>query len=294
MTEAVKGLSRGLPFAEYNVIEAASHTRLSALRRSPRHLLAMIESPPAPTLAHTIGAAFHTLTLEPDRFHAQYVVADQCAATTKAGIRCSNAGSVRRNGEWFCRMRGHDPEPGTEPDPATVLDMDSWAAVFAMRDAVMAHPLVGGIIERAEDRELSVLWTDARTGQDCKARWDAPDADACVILDLKSCEDASPAAFRRSLGRYGYYRQHALYMSGAAEVAPGAFSDFLFAAVEKTEPHCVAVYRLPESAVELGDQEIRRLLARYRECATADAFPGYSDEVIDLDVPQWAYWELDS
>jgi exodeoxyribonuclease VIII len=161
-----------------------------------------------------------------------------------------------------------------------------------MRDAVMSHELAGPLIERATYRELSALWTDERTGQLCKARWDAPDADAGVIADLKSCDDASPSGFRRSLGRWAYHRQNAFYMDGAAAVAPGSFDTFVFIAVEKRPPYGVAMYRLPASAVQAGRDEYEPLLQRYAECVRDNHWPSYPAEVLDLDIPAYAYWNI--
>jgi exodeoxyribonuclease VIII len=283
---------QGLPFAEYRAIDAASNSRLTLVKRSPRYLREMIENPPADTKEQIIGRAFHSLVLEPQLFYAEYAHAGQCAAVTSKGMRCMNVGRVRRVGEWFCGVRGHDPEPDGEGESFTCLDGEQWEAVHRMREAVLSHPLAGGLIERAQDRELSVLWTDERTGQACKARWDIPDADTQLIADLKSCDDASPASFRRSIGKWGYHRQHAFYMSGAEQVSPGAFNAFVFIACEKKRPYDVALYRLPEDAVRVGAEEVRGLLARYAECMAAQEFPGYRDDVMTLDVPAWVYAEM--
>jgi exodeoxyribonuclease VIII len=283
---------RGLSFDDYHELEAASNSRLGLIKRSPAHLYAERLDPSPDTPALITGRAFHSLVLEPDTFAGIYDMAGQCCGTTGKGTRCTNAGNRRRAGEWYCGVRGHDPEPDMQPDRLTVLDPEQAAAVQGMRDAVMSHELAGPLIERATYRELSALWTDERTGQLCKARWDAPDADAGVIADLKSCDDASPSGFRRSLGRWAYHRQNAFYMDGAAAVAPGSFDTFVFIAVEKRPPYGVAMYRLPASAVQAGRDEYEPLLQRYAECVRDNHWPSYPAEVLDLDIPAYAYWNI--
>jgi len=262
--------------------------------RSPAHMLEEIQNPSASTAAQALGTALHVLTLEPELFGWSYTESGQCAAVTKStGLRCRSTGSVRREGEWYCGVRGHDPRPGEPTDSAIVLTHEEMVRVHGMRDALMAHELARGIIERsAGARELTAIWTDPATGVPCKARWDAPDHVAGVIGDIKSCEDASPAAFRRSVANYGYHRQHALYLDGAAELAGDTFDDFVFIAVESRPPYAVAIYRLPATAVEAGRHQLAGLLEQYQRCIQTGNYPAYPVDVVDLDLPAWAYRDI--
>ena len=64
---------------------------------------------------------------------------------------------------------------------------------------------------------------------------------------------------------------------------------FTIIAVEKTRPYEVGIYRVIDSAVEAGEDEIKRLLELYARCLDSDDWPGYPDEIKDIALPTWAW-----
>ena len=80
-----------------------------------------------------------------------------------------------------------------------------------------------------------------------------------LIVDLKTTMDASPDAFARTAANFNYPLQAAYYVDGlqAAGIAsPDAVTSFVFLVVEKTPPYGVAVYTLPEDAIEPRSQPV--------------------------------------
>jgi hypothetical protein len=63
---------------------------------------------------------------------------------------------------------------------------------------------------------------------------------------------------------------------------------FLIITVEKTPPHDVVVYEVSPTHLEHGMQEIETLLPLYARCMRDGHWPGYSREIVDLEIPQWA------
>jgi hypothetical protein len=110
-----------------------------------------------------------------------------------------------------------------------------------------------------------------------------------VMIDLKTCEDASPEAVRRAVENYGYDMQAAHYTE-TWRAATGEERDMLFVFVEKAAPHEVAVVHLLNEAGHTGDwfQDARAKTAAtralWRECLTTGDWPGYPAGIITIEA----------
>lgn len=287
------GLYRGISALTYHRWPGASQSRLKLMRdKSPAHARYAMDNPRSDdTDALILGAAVHTAVLEPDLFPVLYSFAGQCEATKKSdGLRCSNTGMVRRDGHWFCNVRGHDPKGYGEPgDNITPLVDAEYNACIGIRDAVKAHPATQHMLEG--DAECSAVWIDEATGVLCRGRFDDVALGIGAITDLKTTTDASPLTFSRSLYKFGYHIQAAMYIRGARALGMDIDS-FGIIAVEKTPPYAVAVYQLQPAAIFDGARELDALLATWAECERTGVWPSYDAEVVKLDLPKWAPNEI--
>jgi hypothetical protein len=142
---------------------------------------------------------------------------------------------------------------------------------------------------------VSLFWTDDETGVPCRARLDylkQLPSGQWVIVDLKSTREygAEPGAISRDAHNYGRALQAAFYLAGAVatELVPPDAA-FMTVTVEKEPPHIVTASQMTDRALEYGHRQFRTALDTWRECTLADRWPGYSDDVISLDLPEWAY-----
>lgn len=110
------------------------------------------------------------------------------------------------------------------------------------------------------------------------------------MVDLKTTSNASPRAFARSVANFRYQVQHSFYQD-VLTAAGFEVNAFVFVAVESSPPYQVAVYILETDAVDLGRRLYQRDLATYRNCLSQDYWPGYSDEVMTLTLPRYAYYQ---
>jgi hypothetical protein len=244
------------------------------------------------TPALAFGRAAHTAVLEPDHFAARYVEAERCAATTKKGDRCKKMGTtVLRDCLQVCSTHWllHADELGQQE----ILSPADWRHCLGMRDAVHAIERAHNMLEGLADVEVSVRWDDKETGVPCKARWDgcAEFAGGC-ILDFKTTIDASPREFERSIFKYGYHRQGAMYLEAAAAHGIPA-KHYVIIASEKVPPYATAIYRLTEGAIAVGSDQIRDLLEKYGDCSACGIWPGFSTEVQDIGLPEWAWNQME-
>ncbi len=177
----------------------------------------------------------------------------------------------------------------------TVLSEDGWQQVMDMRDSLLAHPMASRMLKADGRAEVSVYWKDEETGVDCRVRPDFWAFSKRVVIDLKTTEDASREGFSRTVAKWGYHRQAAMYLHGCRQAIRQSGSDipapeaFAFIAIEKKPPYLVAVYVLQGESFGLGKAIFRRDLNHYARCLKDGAWPGYSDTIQELELPAWEF-----
>lgn len=261
------GLYENVAHETYLSWDAASNSALGHMRQSPAHCFAAVHGPSNPTPAKELGTALHFAILEPELFSQRYVIAPKVDKRTTKGKE-----------EWAAFLKAN---PGK-----LHLDADGWEVCKALRDAVNSHPDAGPIIRASKRKELSGVWDDPATGVRCKLRMDLPCEKAGILADLKSTEDASPDVFVRSIEKYGYHRQGAHYLDGAAKLDL-IFDQFVIIAFEKSPPYGVMVYQIEDEALEIGAKELAPLIRRYAECKRDNHWPGYPIGVHPISLPEW-------
>lgn len=251
-----------MPSADYHAHPAVSKSVLDRIARSPLHARAYLDGArEEPTAAMNFGTALHCAVLEPARFASAYAVFD--------GDRRTKAGK-----EAYEVLLAS----GTAIISAAESD-----AINAMALAIRQHAVASHLLDAAHGvAETSVFWSHPETGLECKCRPDWWLPQDGVVVDLKTCEDASPAAFARSVAGYRYHVQAAHYLAGTQA------KRFLFVAVEKKAPHAVAVYELDIESLTQGHSLRERDLQTYASCLEFGLWPGYPEQVQTLALPKWA------
>lgn len=266
-----EGIELAVPADEYHrrELHVASKSALDQIDRSPAHYLAWLHGEErAQTPALRFGSAFHMLVLEPERFARTYAVRPDF------GDMRTKAAKERRE-TWLAAHPG-----------VTELPADDDEAMRGMLAAVYKHDAASRLILEGSS-EVTLRWRDAMTGLRCKARADYWVKGKRLAVDLKTTDDASPDEFARSVYKYGYAQQDALYRAGF--LACGEPIDhFAIVAVEKAPPHAVAVYVLDADAVGKGYTATRRGIERLADCIKHDDWPAYGDGINELSLPRWA------
>lgn len=240
---------------------------LKQLARTPAHYKAWLtgeETHETPALI--FGRALHALVLEPHIFAAEY------ALKPDFGDLRTNAGKALRDA-WQSKNEG-----------VTTVSADDWQRLHAMRDSVMADPIAGKLFVGGE-AEVTAVWQS--NGLICKARLDYWIESRAIGVDLKSTEDASPAAFAKSVAQYRYHVQHAHYCEGM-QVAGHPLRAFLFVAVEKTAPYAVAIYAIDADAEARGQGLREREMIALNDSLRTDTWAGYATTIQTLALPRWA------
>lgn len=249
----------------------ARKSGLDRIAKSPAHYLHYCreESPDTPTLR--FGRAFHCYVLEPVAFGERYAVAPDFgdgrtkkAKEAKAAFLAENAGRE-------------------------LVPIDEFDAIRRMADSVMAHPTARNLVIGGQ-AEREIAWTDPRTGLKCGGRADFHIPELRIAVDLKTTDNADPAAFARSVATYRYHVQDAHYRAGFAAIGE-PIEHFLFLAVEKTAPFAVSVCYVDQAALFRGEEVRDRDMDRLRACIETGEWPAYGNDLIPIAMPAWAFFD---
>lgn len=255
---------------EYNKAPGIRRSLLWEIRRSPAHLKWRMENPPEATPALIFGQALHAAVLTPEDYGRQFAVMPDADRRTKAGREAWEAAAAEAQGR-------------------TQIAFDWAEQIACMVQAVRGNPMAARLLDGPH--ETSYFWADTLTGESCKCRTDAETdiGDMHLIVDLKSCQDASTDAFMRDALHYGYDVQAAMYTDGVRTVTDRE-AMFVFIAVEKAPPYAVNILQADTLFMQHGQDRYRHLLGLYHECRQRNQWPGYTGfdgDIASLGLPAW-------
>ncbi len=261
--------------AEYEAIDAVNISTLVEIERSPLHYLwAKNGGGRKSTTALEFGTLTHLRVFEPQRYEDLVVVWPKHDEAGKP--------QQRRGKAWDAFEAAHRPPRiiATEADHETCGEM---------RAAAMRHPAAAAYLSNQNALcEVTMTWRHP-LGIDCKGRIDWVDIATDVIVDLKTARRADMSEFGRAAARLHYATKAAWYADGY-RARHGRDPVFVLIVVEKEAPFAVAVYRMPEHAIEAGRAHYERLLLRLKACRDQDTWPGLAgDEEVELELPDWAF-----
>lgn len=261
-----------------NVIDAAYHadrervnasTLKTLIAKTPAHARAAWDTPQNETPALLLGRAVHCAVLEPETFNSRFAIAPKCDRRTSVG--------KQRFAEFEAEHAGKQ-----------IISEADAEIIAGISQSIAAHPIASKLFN-AGAAEVTGYFSDPETGVKCRIRPDYLRADDSIIVDLKTTTDASRDSFQRAIHQYGYALQAAFYSHGHKQITGEPLSDFLFVAVEKAQPFACAVYRLDEAALEQGQRQMRRALALWGGCLESGRWPGYSERIESISLPNWAF-----
>lgn len=247
-------------FNEYGTF--LSSTDIRRLLRSPAHYRnpQKLESP-----ALAFGSLAHAFVLEPHVAEARYRPRADVDGRTKEGkaVRDWEASLAAQQGIQFVSRSDYDAAVSIASSVRTHLGASALIASGMAETA--------GILDGFYDVNVRIK-PDYRTDS--------------YIIDLKTTTDARQDAFVRSVVNFGYEVQAAFYVD-VAQAIDGLKRDFYWVGVEKDAPYAVAVYKASDEMLERGRQQYIKAIDLYKECASLDLWPAYSQQVQTLELPGW-------
>ena len=181
-----------------------------------------------------LGSALHECILEPHQFFDNYVVSPKFDKRTKVG-------------KIDCELWENDNKD------RTIIMEDEMDAIIKMGESALKNQALIDIMKDSY-REMSIYTVDEQTGLKIKLRPDVFCGDKKTIVDLKTTQDGSPKGFKRDVFSYSYNITDAFYRDFAKR------EDYIFCAIEKTEPFQISLYQLPDEMTDFGRREYRMCL----------------------------------
>lgn len=276
-----------LSYEERKRLALAAPVRVSTLRRI---------DPDRGSAAHYLDAVIEEHFPSPEREKAT-------SALIQRGLVAHDLAANRPIAVWESRRAGKDWEAfqaaHKEERIASATDMRLGRGMMAAIDAdPHARALMFGPRCRHEER---IFWEhlgvpmsstpDVVTTVDEVSR-DGEVIEAQAIVDLKTTGGSChPDAFGRAclqryavqLAAYRLARRCELrYLEDDGKPYPPIHCYIV--GVEQQPPHGVTVFRFTERALQFGERQLSLWMERYRQCLAADAWPGYSQTILDLDA----------
>lgn len=245
---------------EYTKITALNYSGMKELLRSPLHYKSSLTRPQDESKALRVGSMVHLAVLQPDLW-GNYIQGPECDRRTKEGK------------EMYAAFLG-------ALKPTQIMtDRDEHELVTNVSESV--HTLLENIGVKFQHTEL--MLTAEYAGVPLKCSLDAIGDDG-YIYDIKTCEDASPEAFKRNVYNYKYYLQAYVYSFILEAVTGQRTKGFRFIATEKEDPYCSAIYDLGVEFQTKAIKDFEQCINLYKLCSGLDAWPGYNHQVVTLDL----------
>lgn len=247
------------------------------------------------TKASVEGELIHTALLEPDQLDTRYIESGDCQALLGSGKRkgepCGNPGlAIDPEVGWVCGRHG----AGTLPPPDQVV-VTSWQLHMALQlrdNALVAerplhHPAVKALLEQPGQAELTGVGVDLETHERVRIRIDRW-LELGWSVDVKSVDVGVGAMDRyvRHLWNQGHHFQQGFY-GHVSELLERPVERHVILVAERGFPFILQPYLLPPELVLKGRQSALENLRSLAECRAKGEWPGYSDQLEELELLGW-------
>lgn len=229
------------------------------------------ENPREPSDVLRIGKAAHQKLLEPGAWSDKFeVLPANWNARTNAGK------------EFKARIIA---------DGKTPLTNDQFLMIEAMLEGLKGHPYAMAAFEHGV-AEKTLIWKDPEFGIWCRVRPDFFPHNHRIVADYKTTRSAAPDALQRAMFEYGYHQQADWYLTGIRELGLIESPRFLFIFQEKDPPYLVTPVTPSDIALDWARIQNRKARETFARCLDAGKWPGYTDDILTLDLPVWAEHRL--
>lgn len=169
----------------------------------------------------------------------------------------------------------------------------SYETIKCMLESCYADKIIQGLIRNTE-YQLSLFWTDEETGLGLKTRPDICKRKKNVVVNVKTTEDGSPAAFSKELAKYDYPLQACIEITGCLRTGlMEQVDNYFWLVCEKNPPYNATIYEFSPEDQKMCFDELRYLLNRIAKAKKENLHPGYSDladnqyGILQATLPMW-------
>lgn len=258
-------LDRNMPMADYLKLDALSSSWcIDAMTQCPAYAHHRSLNKESSNAAMSMGTAFHTALMEPDKWVESVSVLEHEDYRSKAAKEARDAAI----------------EAGRLP-----LKKSEAIEVLAMVQAVRFNPDAAALLKIPAMIEATFF------ADNCKARPDLLAEDGSFILDVKTCPDANPRAFERHAADQRYFMQAAFHRGVVAKIIGKKPRRHFFLAVERSAPYLSSVCELDQKAIEQGEWLCDKAAKEWLKGRETGFYAGYKQSPISL--PNWLLMQLE-
>lgn len=231
---------------------------LKAMAISAAHGLASFQYDGDETLAKRIGSGVHAMLFN-----------KPCVKWT---------GKVRRGEKWDAFVKEN---PGK-----LILTSKAWDHSAAIVASIKRHPIAMQLLfGPGTIHEKSIAWE-----MHGRKRRSTPDVRGDFhVVELKTTRCAEVAKFTRDAGYRGYHAQLADQCLAIEHETGKRPSEVYIVAVETVRPYVVQVLQVSDYTLGKGERLVVGWMARLLEAERTNQWPGYSEGIEMLDIPDDAF-----
>jgi len=292
--ELTSGIFAEIPEPSYRKNKGLSQSELKIIDKKTTNFVSKSKRP-----KFFLERAAHCVILEPHKFDDQFQV-------------CPSAFKGSKAAAWKKQVRYNNPNMG-------VLDYADYKKLQRMRAKFDEHPLAPHLVSGGY-AELSMFWDEHLTCPLCNGEGCAPcnftgvivipckarpdyvirKGNQIIIVDYKTCQDASEEEFSRTISKYKYHLQAAWYIRAVRRLLKSDIQHFIFIAQEKEiVPFDLAVYPLEQFdkfGVEIEDNDVimggklaDKILDKYAKCLLTNEWTAYPTGMCPIRRPRYHY-----
>lgn len=249
-----------LCFDDYLKTEGVSKSGLQViLEKSPLHFITKKNEQQKESAALKMGTLIHTSILEPENIDKNYaVLTEKLDARTKMG---------KEKKELFEK----------ENEGKIVLTLDEFLISQEIKKRIASNAFVKSMMKNGKS-EMSMFWEY----KDTQLKGRADFITENLILDVKTTQDASEKVFTRSIYKYKYHMQAAMYVDGY-EAVTGNKIPFVILAIEKEPPFDFSLFLMDDAFLDHGRILYNEALNIYKSCVDTGIWHGYDKKIKTLE-----------
>lgn len=240
-----------------------SKSSLSVLKTSPFKFFSNVKVSQTPAMK--IGTAIHCAVLEPVKFNDTYLLMPEIKTKTLKAYK----DAVKDNPEM------------------EVINGQDALNVIGMQKAIANNEAAMELLSLHGNYEVSGFHEDNDTGVKLRHRFDKL-TNCGIGIDLKKTQSVSLEEISKTIFKYGYHMQDALYSDAYKAITGHELNQFYFIFVEEKYPHEVAVVYLDDISKQIGRDEYKTLLHDFVYYKNNPEKVTNNSGVEMVSLPEWA------
>ena len=259
---------------------------LKNMIKSPNAYFRGLKFPKKETPSLKFGSLAHKAILEGRDFLENYIVEPIFRGFTKDGVETTSANALsvkQAKAEWYATLRQNQK----------VVTQSEFDELGFMMESLVNHKFVQEIFKEGRP-EVRGQFLDEKTGIGVAFANDFISFDLDTWVDLKTCQDSSHDDFRKSVERFRYDLQLAVYLKGTEKVFNKRPKTPVWIAIESSEPYETRVHFCDQFYIESGEYEYRKSMDNLADCLKSNEWPQGQSLIESLDPSPWfrSHYEL--